>query len=482
MVELRNPLALFLLVLMPLVWYWYRRRRQLQRPATALWLIEKGRKEARSRRQLDLRLLALLASLLAVVLALAGPQLRISQNGQLVIVLDASASMAARDRDDNSRLEAAKEPARKLLAKTNIAVLVRAGLEPQAYGPAPGKALIRRLEKIQAGDATADLQKATSLGRNLLPGAPVLVISDAAPPQNTEGYLNVAGNGQNVGITALGPAFAAVYNAGPANWRGSLQSSREVQQLTVAPGRYTVVRFAREESERRARLSTSDVLPLDDLAFYASSPVPVDLKIPSPDLERALLAIGSRFSPRAPKAVITAATPPDKPGQVQTAYFASDYGAAVIAADVDPTDPLTRGVSLTGLTFHLPDPPPGSGWMVLARDDSGRPLIWRRDHDLYLPPPIDWKDRPALVVLLYNWLAPLRSNVLPLGSDGVLRPSRRSGKAYSLLSAAETNLPRPRPNQLLGIKQALDFSSWLAVLAAFFLLIASRLKVPAKNG
>lgn len=482
MIELRNPLALLLLVLAPVVWYWYRRRRSPERPATALWLLRRGKGHYRRRRQIDLRLLALLAALTLLILALAGPGLKLAESEELIVVVDASASMAARDREGNSRLEAAKKRGQKLLAGADEAVLVRAGLEPRASGPAPGTALVTELEKLQAGDAYADLEEAVALGRGLLPGAPVLVVSDAEPPANADGYLNVAGNGQNVGITALGPGFAAVFNAGPAVWRGNLQSNGESHDLRIVPGRYALVRFVDQANDRQARISGSDVLNLDNLAFYTSSPVAVELRLADPHLERALLAVGVRFTSRAPQAIVATATPPERPGTVQTAYFADDYGDTVVVADVDPTDPLTRGLSLTGLSLHLPIPPPGEGWLALVRDDSGRPLLWRRGRDLYLPPLPDWKDQPALLVLLYNWLAPLHSKTFPLGTSGVLRPSRRGGKAYSLLSVTETNLPRPRPDRLAGAKKTVDLSAWLAVLAALLLVLAGRLKVPDENG
>jgi len=481
MVELRNPLALLLLALLPLVWYWYRRRRSRQRPATALWLLSHGKKQNRRRRYIDLRLLTLLMALFLLVLALSGPELELAKSRKLIIVIDASASMAAGDQSGDSRLAAAMERARRPLIGADEAVLVRAGLEPRAFGPTTGKALVSRLEKIQAGDARADLQAAGSLGQSLLPGAPVLVISDAAPPENADGYLNVAGNGQNAGITALGPGFAAVFNAGPANWHGKLRGEGETHELRIPPGRYAVVRFVKESPFRRASLSAGDSLNLDDLAFVEQEPVPVELRLTGPTIERALLALGARIAPRAARARIDSA-PPEEPGKTPTVYFATSAGAPATVAEVDTADRFMRGVGLLGQTFHLPPPPAGSGWRVLARDTGGRPLIWRRGSDLYLPPLADWEDQPALIVLLYNWLSPLSNVTLPLGTDGVLRPAHRGGKSYSLLNVAETNLPRPRPDRLSGLNQAAEYSHWLAILAALFLLIASRLKVPAKNG
>jgi len=483
MIELENPFFFFLLLLLPLIWYWYQQRGYPQRPVTALWLINKKQKQSRFRvsRRLDLRLFSLLVSSLAVILALTGPQLRIARSSEIIIIIDASASMAARDYNGGSRIKAAKERVLKLLSKANKAVLVRAGLEPTAIGPDSGKTLVTELKKIQAGDSTTNLQKAVILGRELLPNAPILIVSDAAPPEKSDGYLNVAGNGQNTGITALGPGFAVVFNAGPASWRGSIYSETESRDLQIPPGRYAVVHFAKQTATRRARINGSDVLALDDLAFYIRSPTIVDLRISNPSLERALLAIGARLGSRAPQAIVITATPPEQPGLVQTAYFARAYGAITIAADADSTDPLTRGVNLAGLSFHRPTPPPGIGWLVLARDGSGYPLIWRRGNSLYLPPVIDWENQPALVVLFYNWLSPLQNKAHPLGTNGVLHPILRGGSAYSLLNAAETNLPRPRADQHNWRNEAYPLSGWLAIFAALFLLLANWLKVPVEN-
>ncbi len=482
-VSLQNPLALLLLPLGALVWYWHRSRRLAQRPATALWLLEAGSPRRRARRWPDLRLLALLGSFGLLVLALSGPSLSSGRPERLVVVLDASASMAARDRPGGaSRIEDGKRLAARWLEGAGSAVLVRAGLTPTTYGPAEGRRLLDELSTIRAGDAAADLERAAAAGRRLLAGAPVLVISDAAPPPNVAGYANVAGQGKNAGITALGGGFAAVYNASRTTWKGSLESDGERFDLQVAPGRYAVVRFSGQKTQRRARLNSGGVLALDDVAYYAAATPAVSLEFRDPALTRALLAAGARPGSEAAAAVVTLAPPPPEPAARPTVYFAPHADAAVTVADVDPTDPLTRGVALVGRKLPSPEPPAGNGWRPLVRDAAGNGLVWRRGQELYLPPLAAWRDEPALVVLLYNWLEPLKNGVRPLGADGVLRPGLRAGTAYSLLSATETNLPRPRPDRLAGLRPARPLSGWLALAAALLLLAAGRPKVPRRKG
>jgi len=476
-----RPAALWLLPLGLLIWYWHRSRRPPARPATALWLLESGRGKNRSRHHLDVRLLLLLTSFALLVLALAGPAVVRGSPERLVVVIDASASMGANDRD-GSRLEYGKTQAAKWLEKSNEAVLVRAGNEISVYGPARGYDLLPRLHSLRAGDASANLEKAAAAGQKILPGAAVLLISDSAPVGGVSGYINTAGEGQNAGITALGPDYAAVFNAGPQTWHGKLSSEGQVFELSISPQRFSLVRFADAKDSRKAEISTSDALSLDDTAYFLARKPTVRLELNDPAITRALLAVGARLSASNPVGVVSAGQPTPTPGRLPTLWFAKSAGADVVVAEVDSTDQLMQGVALTGKRFPAPEPPPGNDWRLLARSSSGQGLVWRRGGDVYLPPSASWRDDPALVVLLYNWLSPYLNAVRPLGEDGVLQPQLRGGVAYSLLNVGETNLPRPRADRLSGLKTRFSLSNWLALAAALLVLIASRLKVPGKRG
>lgn len=204
-----------------LVWLWYRRRQPPVRHTAGLWLWQKAVRKGRARRRFDLRLVVLLFSALLVTLALTAPKVSLDWPGELVLVLDVSASMAATDVNP-SRLERAKTLAREYLAASPRAVLAVAGNQVQTFGPAPGQNLLGHLEGLQPTATSANLRQAIVKGRALLPGARVLTIADQAPPPETDGYLNVAGNGANVGITAIGPGFVALANAGPGLWQGEV--------------------------------------------------------------------------------------------------------------------------------------------------------------------------------------------------------------------------------------------------------------------
>jgi Ca-activated chloride channel homolog len=196
-----------LLPVLLLTYLLYRRRAPRARPWAGVWLWRKGRAR-RFRPRLDLRLFLLLLSAALMVLALEDPPLA---PPPLVLVVDASASMAA-DEGGKTRLDLAKERLLPLLERAPEAVLVRAGERPEAFGPAPGVALRPRLLALEAGDKGADLEGAMALGRRRLK-APVVVATDGPPPPGAEGYLGVGSPRENLGLVAVAPGFLALGNS-----------------------------------------------------------------------------------------------------------------------------------------------------------------------------------------------------------------------------------------------------------------------------
>lgn len=150
------------------------------RQAAGLWLWQKAIRKGRARRRFDLRLFMLLLATLLAGLALTAPRVLLDRPGELVLVLDASASMAATDVAP-SRLERAKALARERLAASPRAVLVVAGSQVQTFGPAPGRSLLNQLASLQPTATGTDLPAAIARGRAWLPNAPVLTITDQAP-------------------------------------------------------------------------------------------------------------------------------------------------------------------------------------------------------------------------------------------------------------------------------------------------------------
>ncbi len=414
---------------------------------TAVFLWQEAAARAR-RRRLDLSLILLfLASALAVI-ALSGPSL--PRPGPRVVVLDASASMAA-----GARWERAKKAAMRLLKEAPRAVLVRAGLAPEAYGPAPGARLVPLLEKLAPGDRSADLEAAAALGFKRLPGAQLRVVSDAADD------VNVAGKEKNVGITALAPGLVALGNAGPGPWKGKVEVAGKTYEVRI-PARSFVALEVPVRRRFSARLQAKDALLLDDRAFYSERALRVAVHNPPPALRRLLGLLGVRPLADAPLAIRFALPPalPERP----TLYFAPKAGPSVPVVDREAADPALFGAALLGTRLPVPPRPPAP-WRPLARGPEGEGLIWKNGPSLYLPPLESLEDQPFFPVLVYNFFAPFRRAQAPLGADGVLRPD----PMHTLEAPFETLLPRPRPSKrvLAGARRPL--SPWLLLLAAIVL-------------
>lgn len=440
------PLVLLALPLvLGLVYTLYRRRRPPERKTAGLWLWQKARRQGRARRRLDLRLLLLLLAAALTVLALSRPQIVLDRPGAVVIVLDASASMAATDLAP-SRLEAAKQQVRERLTSSPDAVLIRAGERPRAFGPAVGRTLLDELAGIRAGDRESDLQAAIALGRRLLPGAPALVASDGPDP-GAEGYLNVGGNGQNVGFTAIGPGFLALANSGPRLWEGRVTVNGKPYELKVPTGGYATLEVP--SLTIQAQVSGNDALALDNQASFNRRAVRVALSEEAPALERLLALLGTVRAPANPEVRFEIGTPTGTP-RTFTVYFARQAQGEATVLDLERTLPYLRGVELVG--FRLPVPPRApQGWRPLLTGEEGEALGWYGPNGVYLPPLPALRDLPAFPVLLYNLVAP--------------RGEIRQG----LLNPQETLLPRPVPSRPLPPTLVLELGPWLALLAALLL-------------
>lgn len=441
----------WLLLLLPpvlgLVWWWYRRRRPPERKVAGIWLWQKALRKGRARRRFDARLLLLLLSALLGLLALSAPQVSLDRPGELVVVLDASASMAATDVSP-SRLGRAKEIAQERLAASPRAVLVVVvGSQIRTFGPASGRSLVGNLEGLQATAASADLEAAVARGKALLPGARVLTLSDQAAPPSTDGYLNVAGNGANVGITAIGPGFVAVANAGPGLWRGEVLVDGRRYPLEVPARGFSSLEVL--SAAPAARIVGNDALALDNEARFSRRLVRVEVSGRSLALERLLALLGtSRGSPS--EMAFEIGTPRREPPRF-TVFFAEQASGQASVFDVERTLPYLRGAELVGYSLRIPPRPQAPGWQPLALSETGQALAWYHRNGLYLPPAESLQNLPAFPVLLYNLIAP--------------RGELRSG----LLNPAETLLPRPSPDKPLPPTLTLLLAPWLALLAALML-------------
>ncbi|WP_243028169.1 vWA domain-containing protein [Thermus albus] len=425
-----------LLPVLLLVYLLYRARRPRVRPWAGVWLWQKGRRR-RFRPRLDLRLLLLLLAAALMVLALEDPPLGPSP---MVYVVDASASMAARE-GAKTRLDLAKERLLPLLERTPEAVLVRAGERPEAYGPAPGIALRRRLLEMEAKDREARLEEAIALGRRLLK-APVVVASDAPPPPGVEGYIGVGTPQENLGMVAVAPGFLALGNSAGRTLTARVEVGGKVEEVPVPPRGFA--RLERLPPTFTARLLNGDALDLDDGASFGLRRLGVDYP-KAPALERLFLLLGTAPGDEVRVRIGVPEGPPDRP----TLYLAPK-GERPLQILATTPHPLLEGVALLG--ERLPSPPPPEGpWQPLAEGEEGVGLIFFHERGLYLPPLEAIQDRPFFPILVYNFLRPYREV--------------RSG----LLSPGETLLPTPGPSFLP--KEEGGAGRYLALLAAMVLLL-----------
>nr|WP_083804419.1 VWA domain-containing protein [Marinithermus hydrothermalis] len=473
MVGFEAPLFLALIPpLAGLVYWLYRRARPHPRPAAGVWLWQRALGRGGARRRVDLRLLLLLLATILTALALARPYLLRVSPGPLVLVIDASASMAATDRAPN-RFAAAQALARPLLEAAPQAVLVRAGLEPRVFGPAPGPALLEPLAALQPGDAAADLEAAIRQGQALLPGAPVVVLSDTPPPPGVDGYWNVAATGENRGITALGRGFLAIGNASGRLWDGRVQVGGQTLEVRVPAGGFRVLEYPATPATT-LRLPDPDALELDNLAFYRERPPRVRLEAAPPSLVRLLQLLGAQRVRQNPDLEVRFGRPPEDP-EGFSVYFATEAGEARRVFDLEPTHPALRSVELVGYALPIPPPPPTS-WRPIVYDASGEGLVWAHPRGLYLPPIEALQDLPAFPVLIYNLLAPFRKAMAPLGWNGVLEPQVVEGVAVNLSAPSETFLPRPVPDRPLhAARTPVPLAPFLVLLAALLLWGEARL-------
>ncbi len=286
------PQALWLLALLPVVVaLHFLRARRRRRDVAALFLWRRAQASVARRRRFSPSWLLVLQLLFvaAAAVGLARPYAKGAESGALVVVIDASASMAARF-EGGTRLAAAVEAARARLRTTGPVALVRAGLAPRLLAPlaADERERAAALGSLRAGDASADLLAAVDLGTSLLPGAEVVVYTDRQATLGRAQVVLVGATGSsepdNVGIAAfdvgVGEAFVALVASGrrPAEATvGLFADGVELARssLLVPGGGTAAVTFplladVAEGSgvlEARILAPADDVLPLDDVAF-----------------------------------------------------------------------------------------------------------------------------------------------------------------------------------------------------------------------
>jgi uncharacterized membrane protein len=319
------PLAFAVFALsVPLVLlYFLKVRRRDQRVSSLMfWAPSLRDREASAffqRLQRDPLLILQILALLALTLALARPAVTVMGQGarKVVVVLDTSASMKARDVAP-TRFDAARQEAAALVRRLGEGaevMVIEAGVQPRVTA-ALGRDRDRALAAVwdsQARDLPNRLTEAVRTARALVgtdPGAEIHVFTDgafaaAAPPGVADPRVRWVGIGrrsQNVGITALSvrknyygsfdyQAFLALVNHTPQAQTFTYVLDVDGQTLaeksvTLEPSvrRAVVLPFSHKGGGTvRARLKIEDDLATDNVAYAVLPPPrPIAVRLVSP--------------------------------------------------------------------------------------------------------------------------------------------------------------------------------------------------------
>ena len=524
---LLEPGALWLLLTLPVIVLLYVvRERRRQQVVSALFLWTEAKVSARRRRRISPAWLLLLQLLLAALLAfaLAQPRLRLTGAPPRVLVMDASASMAAKLTGGPSRLAAAVAQADDLLADAGEVAVIRAGLGARVVQPLTGEhARVRQtLAGLVAADADASLVEALELARSLVPGADVHLFSDQAKPAGfADVTVHAVGqNAPNLGISAFelayGQLFVSVVNSSDTPETAELRLSEgsgdnvtEVQTSLLVPAQgqaNTSVPVASEVGLYRAQLEglgpEQDALELDNEALAGSSPLRVRLTGNAPVLDRLVQALPNTVKAQTADVTLSVGQPgPLPPGNVIAFAPPEAAPAYTEIADWTRSDPLLRFADLTGTVVapsSAPLPLPQTGAEVLARTADLTPVLlrWRQAGRTVLyfafnPAQSDLPRRPAFPILLANALTGFRSETqVPLGTaliggNYLTTPGRVTlqGRTYTSapLPAAESRLtvtavatpvskPAASANETGTTEATRNPALWL-VAGALFLLV-----------
>jgi uncharacterized membrane protein/secreted protein with Ig-like and vWFA domain len=397
------PLALSLFGLaVPLVLLYFIRLRRREQRVSSLLLWQALAQEPKApalfqRFQRDPLLILQLLALAAAALALARPVVTLLGEGErkVVIVLDTSASMKARDVAP-SRFEAARDAATALvrgLREGTAVMVIEAGTQPKvaaALGRDHGRALAA-INAAAARDLPNRLAEAIRTARGLIgddPGAEIHVFTDgafAAAPAAEDPRIRWIGVGRrsdNVGITKLAVrrTYRGVGNyeayVSLANFSGEAQSfsftlrrdGRAIVEraVTLAPQvhRSLILPFRHSRAAHiTAELGIDDDLRADNVA-HAVLPPPRNVAV-------TLVSHGNRFLENVLR------TDPEVALQVVTP---ERYAGGMGDADVVVLDSVTPPRVGPGRYIFVNVVPPDVPIELLGRVERPAVVDWDRAH------------------------------------------------------------------------------------------------------
>ena len=400
-----SPLAFAILgVAAPLVLLYFLkvRRRERRVASLMLWGAELRDREASTffqRLQRDPLLLLQLLALIALALALARPVVTVTGEGarKVVVVLDTSASMKARDISP-SRFDAARSEAASLVRRLGEGaeiMVIEAGVQPHVTA-ALGRDRDRALSAIRAArprDLPQRLPEALRTARALVgidPRAEIHVFTDGAfvmgqTPEMTDPrirWVGVGRRGYNVGIVSLSirktyygsfgyQAFVSLVNHSPEAQTFDFALSIDDQMiaeksLTLEPSvrRSIVLPFAHQGGGTvTAKIGVNDDLATDNVA-YAVIPPPKKIAV-------TLVSPGNLFLEKVLRTDPTVALEVKTPEQYQGGMGEADV--VVLDSSAPPKVGPGRYVFVNTV-------PPDVPLEVLGRIEAPTVMDWDRSH------------------------------------------------------------------------------------------------------
>jgi len=404
-VSFLSPLAFAILgVAAPLVLLYFLkvRRRERRVSSLMLWGAELRDREASAffqRLQRDPLLILQILALIALAVALARPVVTVSGEGarKVVVVLDTSASMKARDVSP-SRFEAARAEAASFVRRLGEGaeiMVIESGVQPHVTA-ALGRDRDRALSAIRAArprDLPQRLPEALRTARALVgadPRAEIHVFTDGAftlaqTPETSDPrihWVGVGRRGYNVGIVSLAVRKAYYGTFGYQAFVSLVNHSPEAQtfdfalaidgktiaekSLTLEPNvrRSIVLPFTHEAGGTvTAKIGVSDDLATDNIA-YAVIPPPKKIAV-------TLVSPGNLFLEKVLRTDPTVALEVKTPEQ---------YQGGMGEADVIVLDSSTPPKVGPGRYVFVNTVPPDVPLEVLGRLENPTVMDWDRTH------------------------------------------------------------------------------------------------------
>ena len=505
------------------------RARKKRQDVSALFLWKQAKEQAETRRRFSPSwLLALqLAFVTLAALALAQPNVVLANRPDRILIVDTSASMAARD-SEGVRLERAVNQAKTLGRSAGQVALIRASTEAQVVQPLTNSVadVETSLDALVAVDDTANLERAVSLARSLSPTAEVHVFTDQTLSESNLTLHSIRGDALNLGISALELGLQQLFVSVVSNHPRPQELTLELYQngnlisqapMLVAAGGQANTSFPVQSSdgvfEARILAPEWDALSLDNSAFVGQETMRVVSNNNNNALARAFSSLPNVDYQILPNAALSApdfdlrvivGTLPEEVTQGNFILFAPPVETPnyQLISDWDRANPLFRFVDLRDSSLGLANPVPFSNpeWQVLAQSTDLTPVVLESRQDglnivafNFAPSQSDLVNRSAFPLLMANIVASFRNeSLLSLGVSlpegtvrlegerevtssftdvpGIYRSSTGSYTA-SLLSAEESRLPSPTLAENStssageGSSRPTPFAFWLVLLA-----------------